>query len=62
MGYTVFIDGPRSETDVGRSRTVWFTDADLRALFVRVGAALQPPPFWAHPELRPYVQPSSSGS
>jgi hypothetical protein len=62
QGYAVFIDGPRSETDVARSRTVWFTDADLHALFARVGAALQPPPFWAHPELRPYVPRPRSGS
>jgi hypothetical protein len=55
QGYAVVIDGPYSDTDPSRSRTVWFTDADSHELFVRVGSALQSPPYWAHPELQPYI-------
>lgn len=55
QGYAVVVDGPLSDTDAARSRTVWLTDADSHTLFARVGWALQTPPYWAHPELQPYI-------
>lgn len=55
LRYDAVIDGPWNETDPTRHRNVWYSADTLPALYKRVGEALQVPPYWTNPELKPYI-------
>lgn len=53
--YRWIVDARRGDDDPTRTRWVHVTAGSLHELYVRVGLALQSPPYWCHAELEPYI-------